>query len=37
MFDAVYFQNPFLVVENAGETILADAQFLERAARERFG
>lgn len=36
MFDSVNFERPRFVIENAGETVLPDAQFLERPSREWF-
>ena len=36
MLDAVNFEHPVLVIGNARETALSDAQLLERATRERF-
>ena len=36
MFDPVYFENRFVVVEGTREAVLADAEFRERSAGERF-
>jgi hypothetical protein len=36
MFDTVDFQHRLTPIENAGEPILADAEFRERAPGQRF-